>query len=297
MKITSNVVFFFLILVSWHCYADFPVVTKKYEYGYKFMDDLGFNVLGEEPEFHPLINSEKYTFLYPGYILNDVENRHIQLKKNMFISLSIINNHAGKLNVTTKLTNNSNESYFIHRFFLTLFGLNSTDGYSASCRQDLLIVTNSARLEYVGGKCHGYDDSFNSGDWVEIGPGKIYSMSIDLDNTLYTFPPGHHMYSIGTLEYPFVDAQWFLHQRVYGAMFNILKWRYECKMGQAEKYLMLRSICSKNSSAIKDDFYEFMHFYIKGDGGISQHEFRIRSEQVYIDVDGSELFLSRNNKS
>lgn len=296
MKIMSDVVFFCLVLVSWRCYADFPVVTKKYEYGYTFRDELGFNILGEEPKFHPLIDSEEYTFLYPGYMLNDEENRYIQSKKNIFITLSVINNHGAKLDVTTRLINKGNESYFIHKFFLTLFSLNSTDGYSASCRQDLLIVTNSARLEYIGGNCHGYDESFDSSDWMEIEPGEIYPITIGLDNTLYTFPPGHQVYSIGTLEYPFVDAQWFSHQRIYRAMFNIFKWRYECKVGQGEKYFMLRDICSKNSVAIKDDFYEFMRFYIKGDGGISQHEFRIRSEQVYIDVDGSELFSFVNNK-
>lgn len=63
----------------------FLLSQKKYEYGYTFRDELGFNILGGEPMFHPLIDSEEYTFLYPGYMLNDEENRYIQSKKTYLL--------------------------------------------------------------------------------------------------------------------------------------------------------------------------------------------------------------------
>ncbi|ECF3155635.1 hypothetical protein ACVUCS_004460 [Salmonella enterica subsp. enterica] len=294
IKFIFNVVFFIFILTSWHCVAGVPTVTKKYEYGYKYKDEYGFNVLRGRPEFHPLTNNEEYTFLSPGYLFNDVKNRQIQLRTNMFVVLLIEGIRNGRLKLTTQLINKSNKSYFIHSIFLTLFKVNSNDGYSSSCRQDLLIVTKSARLEYMGTFCHGYDDSPDSGDWVELVPGKIYSMSMYLDNTLYTFPSGHRMYSIGTLEYPFVDAQWFSHQRINYSTFNILKWRYECKVDRRKNYLISLNVCINNTSIIEDNFYKFIQLYTVDDNGTSQHEFKIRSEQILIDIDGSELLKNKS---
>lgn len=277
-------------------YSRLPRCHKKYEYGYKYTDDLGFNVVGTKPEIHPLMHSEEYTFLSPGYILNDVENKQTQFKTKMFISLSIEKNIDGKLIAVTKLENKSNKSYFVHSIFLTLFKLKSSDNYSSSCRQDLLIVTNSTRLEYIGGKCHGYDDRFDSDEWVEIGPGKIYIMRINLDNNLYTFPSGNRMYSIGTLDYPFVDIQWFSLQRIYDSVFNILKWRYDYKIEQDENYLFLHNISFTSPPTIKDDFYKFMRTYISDRNIISKHQFTIRSKQILIEINGSALFPSKNNR-
>ncbi|AUZ63341.1 hypothetical protein C2U53_05460 [Citrobacter sp. CFNIH10] len=285
-------IFLSFILTSSYCMADFPVVTKKYEYGFKYKDKHGFNVLGEKAQFHPLINNEKYTFLFPGYLFNDMENRNLQFKKNMFVVLSVDKKTNGKLKINTRLENRSNKSYFIHSIFLNLFNENSKEGFSSSCRQDLMIVTNSTRLEYMGGFCHGYDDSPYSGDWVEIRPGEIYSMSMYLDNKLYTFPSGHRTYSIGTLEYPFVDAQWFSRQRINNLMFNVLEWRHECVFNHDKNYLIPRNFCidiNHNIPFIENDFYDLMSLYNEDNSSLPQHEFKVRSEQVFVDIDGNKL--------
>lgn len=284
-----SVLFFTLLLTSWYCAADFPIVTKKYQYGYKYKDDYGSNILGEAPRFHSLVNIEKYIFLYPGYLYSDELNKKIQSEKSMFVLLNIEKNDKDKLIAITKFVNKSNKSYFIHNFFITLFKDKSMYGYSSGCRQDFLIVTNSARLEYMGYSCHSYDEDPNSGNWVKIGPGKSFSMKTYLDNSLYTFPSGLRKYSIGTLEYNFVDEDWLSFQRVNVMISAILEWQDHCGFNQWRRELIFNHDCNKNVGIVEKNFFRTNYFFGSYSEALSQHEFKIRSEPVIIEVNGSLL--------
>lgn len=75
-------------------------------------------------------------------------------------------------------------------------------------------------------------------------------------------------------------------------MFNVLEWRHECVFNHDKNYLIPRNFCidiNHNIPFIENDFYDLMSLYNEDNSSLPQHEFKVRSEQVFVDIDGNKL--------
>ncbi|HHN8624115.1 hypothetical protein [Escherichia fergusonii] len=277
-KFINYAIFCFLLLFSLNSIADDLLIFKKYGYGYGES-----RIVTDSPFFYPLRDDEKYVFLSPGYLLDDKGNKKLQSEINMFIRLFAEQKSKKEVVMTIEFENKSHHSFYLPDIFLTFFKKNKQDmAYTSSCKQDFLIITDNSRLDFLGSFCNGYDDDPDSGNWFEIKSGEKYVVSIYLNKSLYAFPPGLRRYKVGTLEYPFVNEQWLVRQRIYKKMFNLLSQKYICFFNKDNSHLEPDNSCLGDNN---DDEIKKLLLNLDMSGEKLEDKFNIRSNQVYIDID------------
>lgn len=268
--------------------ADDSLITKKYAYGYGFSRGY-ISVVDGKPMFYPLLNEERYNFLYPGYLVSSKESKEIQSDLGIDIKLAV-EARSGNVQTNVIFNNASGQSFFVHKRYLPdVYKIKNGAIVSELCSQTFLVVTDNSRLDYMGALCD-YDYDLDPNSWVEIKSGKAFSFTVDL-NRSYIFPPGYRKYNIGTLEYPIVNKKWFTVQNVYKEMFDIFNWKYECRIERPKNYLALGSDCVNDV----DNSMEFFLLNLSLSGG-NDNIFNVRSNQVVVNINGDDIQSLLKNK-
>lgn len=268
--------------------SDNSFFVKKKGYGHN-----NTYIFNGEYDFYPLVDDEKYVFLYPGYLLNNADNISLQSRLNMFINLSVERTPTNKIVMVIIFENKSEDDFYIPGVYLNFFRDESeSEINNSSCKRDFLIISGDFRLDYLGSFCKGYDEDPDSGDWIKIESGKKFVIKMYLNASLYAFPVGIYSYEIGTLEYPFVNERWFFYQRIYKSMFDILSVKYQCGIHSSSTYalalrrnsLQWHCVCFSNDDV--NEFFERINMF----GNIDENKFLIRSNNVLVEIDSLHLY-------
>lgn len=278
----NNIFYFIILFCSFFSFADESYFSIIYGYGKHNGAD--------NPYVYPLSIENKKNY----YMLSSFDNNKEQNLHQVFAYLSVEKKvHQALAKVT--FNNSSKESYFIHRNRLTL----DNDGedvstISSTCGKTFVISTNSILLDYLSSRCEFDEYNFDH-DWVEIPAGQSRSFSFVL-NDAYVFLPGEHRYDIGSLEYYFTDAKWIRKKKIYRSLFDIIKFRVGiCSSRLGGDYIFQKnnSHCEPEDEDLID--IEYFLWRLGLNGGLEKMYYNIRTNQVVIDIDGSDIHSLYDN--
>ncbi len=254
-------------LISFQANAN-DLTVMKYEYGRRGWDGEKY----EAANIYPLPEQ------YPRYLVSDTDNIKIKRLLNVTLDLSIKKERDSILAVV-RLKNNGNKHIFIREIQFSALSMY------------FLITTDNILLKYLGGR-FDYGGDFDRNDWIELYPGRMVSLTQKLNDN-YEFPLGKRIYNIGSLEYSVVDEQWFIKRSIFKNLISIttpetnncnirenmpliLKESRLCLPNYGERGISLRKL-------FRDlEFYTF-------DTIDMNNSFRIRTNQVLVEIDGDKI--------
>lgn len=285
--LTKNNILTMMVFIVGSCsvHANENVVLQKYTYGYPYSSEGRRN----KPVIDPLpkaglTHDGKVNVIYPYYSIDEQQSNLEQYKHHLHVHLSlrIIKQHVV---ATVNFQNRSGQAYFVHKSRLAIEDPDFYPLYGPA----FSIATEGVSSFYLGNRWH-FDDEVNDSKvaWQELPDNKNYSFTVKL-NDAYAFLSKKHDYSIGTLEYSIVNAQWFVEKRIYKALVSILEWKYlTCQIRENSNYIFrINKLCLvgySNEIPISDFLYE-----LDLQGFNSDNYFEIRTNQVKIKIDGDKL--------
>lgn len=253
-------------------------------YGYGKLNGVDY------PHIYSLSLENKKSY----YVLSSFDNNKEQNLHKIFAYLSV---EKKKYQVLAKVifNNLSKESYFVHRNRITLDNDDAEVGIiSSMCGKTFAITTNNVLLDYLSSKCEFDEYNFDH-DWIEIPARQSRVFSFIL-NDAYVFLPGEHRYDIGSLEYYFTDVRWIRKKKIYRSLFDIMKFRVGiCSSRLGGDYLFQKDngyCASEDEDSINIEYF-LWRFGLNG--GIEKMYFNIRTNQVVIDIDGSDVHSLYDN--
>lgn len=282
--ILGGITFFILNICS--VQANEALMPKKYGFGSLEWEGM----YHEKPEIYPLQEPEAYQYLQSWRGINSeyhdkYEGQVPQAVQGMYFNILI---HKKNNNIMATLTfyNEGEQDYYVHRGRIP--SKSNHPLWGPLCSESFLITTGRIKLDYLGRECY-FDINYEENNWVKI-PSQEQRTYIVILNHAYEFLPGKHRYNISSLEYLFVNNQWFIEQRIINSMFSTLDW--ECVFEHnAKKSTHLSKDYEKNNDYdVRDCSFKSLLNKYGIDGGRSKYYFRVRSPQVVINIDGDKVF-------
>lgn len=275
------VIIFSFVFCMCHAFASEDVVLNRYGYGLrKWNESLN--------KYDKAMVSD-HGGIYYHYNISDSKSKLEQSKRGIYVHLEV-RQEGSNVIAEVNFYNRSHHSYFI---FKNNIGLSNGDGFYPLCDDAFMVTTEGIRLDYLGMFCafdsnQYIDEKIN---WLEIPAGNAYSFTINL-NDVYNFLPEKRRYNIGSLEYIIVNNDWFTEQLIYGyygTLFSILDWQYMCKVNEGGNYIEKRWLCESDAARDDKSAQSFLRRF-DYDGLDRGNYFKIRTNQVVIDVDGDKTF-------
>ncbi|ECF3155634.1 hypothetical protein ACVUCS_004459 [Salmonella enterica subsp. enterica] len=256
-------------------------------YRYGITDDK----IGIYPRVEPTkLNYYDYYYPFPDYgvfqyyTISENESLYKQNKNKIYLNLSA--HQKGRLVVATiTLSNKSRKSYFIHR--LTLPQTIDGDPYWPLCSGVFIPIMDNIQLDFFKKATCRFGDWTSKSVWREVLPGEALSFDVTL-NDYYIFLPGAHQYNIGTVEFTIVNSEWFSEQHIYKHFLAIVNWDIDSVclhmdniIYGLEKWQVWRDCGYYRGHGLFQDFLERFDY-----SGGNDHIFKVRSNQVVVDIDG-----------